>query len=706
MCKSLEPFFEAKGVAIIGASSKVNKLSYGILKNLTLYGYQGEIYPVNPSSTEILGLQCFPNIADVPDPVDLAVIVLPADLVLASVKECAARGIKAITLISGGFKELGERGEEMERAVLEVIQSAGMRMVGPNCVGTMSLYSGLNTTFIDGIPDIGGIGFLSQSGAVLGGIVDLVRDKGIGFAHFSSLGNEADVTETDMIEYLGNDENTTVIAAYVEQIRDGVRFIQVAKEVSQHKPIVLIKAGKTGAGARAVSSHTGSLAGSHSAYQAAFQQSGVIEVQTLSELFEVAQAFTLQPLPTGRRVAILTNSGGPAALASDSLAEHGFEMADLSLSTRQFLQQKLNPSAQVTNPVDMLGGAEPQDYEVAMQSVVADEGVDIIVVILVPQSLVDPVEVALRVSQVAETTNKTVLACFIGDQRVVEPRKVLHANRVPMVVYPDSCGRVLGAMWHYGQWIQKSDRDPFVPDQIQPDRAASLLLAANSVNLGEVFTRPLLQSYGIETVVGGEGRNLEELKNLSSKLGYPVVLKANIKGVLHKSDLGAIRLNIQNEDDLERSLQEMVAEIEIKKPDAEIESYLVERMAPKGHEVIIGMRRDPGFGPVMMFGMGGIFVELIKDVSFRVAPLTLLDALDMIKETKAARLLQGYRGEPKGDVNAVADVILRLSQLALDFPQIEEMEINPLLVLSEGEGAIALDGRVIVNPAFLEKGQD
>lgn len=697
MNKGLRPFFDASGVAIIGASSKPNKLSYGIMKNLTSYGYQGAVYPVNPSATEILGLKCYPSILDVPDPIELAVIVLPAELVLAAVKDCAIRGVQAIILISGGFKELGAHGEALENEVLAVIKSAGMRMIGPNCVGTMSLYTGLNTTFIGGMPQIGGIGFLSQSGAVLGGIVDLVKGKGIGFAHFSSLGNEADVTETDMIEYLEDDPHTTVIAAYVEQIKDGTRFIKVARKVSRTKPIVLIKAGKTTAGARAVSSHTGSLAGAHSAYQAAFRQSGVIEVQNLNDLFDVSQAFALQPLPQGNRVAILTNSGGPAALVSDSLAMHGLQMADLGAETQDKLRLGLNPSAQVANPVDMLGGAEPGDYEAALALVINDPAVDIVVTILVPQSLVNPVEVAKGIIRVAERAQKTVLACFLGDPAVAEPRRVLHANHVPMVVYPESVGSVLGAMWAYAQWRKKPAMEVDLVTDIDGRLAADLLASATERNLGEAFTRTLLKSYGIDIISGAEGKTIAECIQIAEKIGFPVVLKANVRGVLHKSDIGAISLNIKDENSLRQGAEEMAARIRLSMPDAQIESYLVEKMAPKGQEVIVGMRRDPGFGPVMMFGMGGVFVELIKDVAFRIAPLTRMDAEEMIFETKAARMLTGYRGETVSDVPAVIETIVRLSQLAYDFPQIEEIEINPLLVLAAGKGAIALDGRTILN---------
>ena len=701
MQNSLKPFFSAEGVAIIGASSKPNKLSYGIVENLTRYGFKGKIYPVNPVSKEILGLKCYPDILSVPDPVDLAVIVLPAGLVLDVVKDCAKRGIKAVTLISGGFKELGDEGEALENEVLGIIKKNKMRMVGPNCVGTMSLHSGLNTTFISGIPDIGGIGFLSQSGAVLGGVVDLVKGKGIGFAHFSSLGNEADVTETDMIEYLGEDPDTSVISSYVEQIRDGQRFISVAKKVSRKKPIVLLKAGRTLAGARAVSSHTGSLAGSHSAYQAAFLQSGVIEVQSVNDLFDVSQAFALQHLPKGNRVVILTNSGGPAALASDSLANNGLKMADLSIETMATLRASLNPSAQVANPIDMLGGAEPQDYEMAINLVVADPNVDIIVAILVPQSLVDPVAVATKIYEAASKSEKTVIACFMGDPMVAEPRRVLHKNNVPMVVYPESIGIILGAMRHYAKWLEMPEENLPELDNIDKKKVRSILKnAIGQESMGEAQTRPLLAAYGIPQIAGDFAESEEEAVNCAERIGYPVVMKIVSSEILHKSDVGGIHLNIIDTENLKQAYRKMMRDIQTKLPQARINGVLIEQMAPKGQEVIVGMRRDPGFGAMIMFGLGGIYVELFKDVAFRVAPLTRKDALAMIWSTKAGTLLDGYRGSKKADIESVVDTILRISKLAVDFEVIDEIEINPLLVLPEGQGSMALDSRVILRQQY------
>ncbi len=695
MENSLKPFFDSEGVAIIGATNKPNKLSYGIVKNLTLYGFRGGIYPVNPKVDEILGYRCYPDILKVPDPVDLAVIVLPAGIILPVIQDCEKRGIKAITVISGGFKELGAEGEALEEKILQFVKEHNMRMVGPNCVGTMSLHTGLNTTFISGVPDTGGIGFLSQSGAVLGGVVDYVRGKGIGFSHFLSLGNEADVTETDMIEYLADDPHTGVIAAYVEQIRDGQQFIATAKRVTKKKPIVLIKAGRTAAGARAVSSHTGSLAGSHAAYQAAFAQSGVVEVQAVNDLFDVAQAFALQKPPEGNRVAILTNSGGPAALLSDSLANNGFLMADLEEHTMQAISEILNPSAQVANPVDMLGGAEPHEYERTMELLVNDPNVDVVIPILVPQALVNPVEVAEKISQISEKTEKTVIAVMMGDSLVLEPRKLLHHRKVPMVVFPESVGTILRAMKVYGDWLKKPEEEPVVFDNVKTDTVQKII---NDVlhlgSMGEVLTRPLLEAYGIPLIPANTAKDADGAIDVAKEIGYPVVMKINSPDILHKSDLGGIRLGLNDSAAVRQAYQEMISQIQAKMPTARIDGVLVEAMAPKGQEVIIGMKRDPGFGPIMMFGLGGIFVELFKDVSFRVAPLTKSDAYDMIQTTRAGKLLTGYRGQAPADLDAVVDTILRLSQLAVDFEELEEIEINPLLVLETG--CMALDGRVIL----------
>lgn len=699
MTSSLTPFFHPAGVAVIGASSNPHKLSYGIMRNLVNSPYAGGVYPVNPGAAEILGKACYPDISEVPDPVDLAVIVLPVSAIPATLEACGQRGVKAVIIISGGFKEVGAEGEEIELRSLAIIKKYNMRMIGPNCVGLVNLHTGLNTTFIYGLPDPGGIAFMAQSGAVMGGVVDLVQGKKVGFSHFISMGNEADVTETDLMEYLAEDPNVRVIAAYVEQIKDGRRFLEVARRVSRVKPVVLLKGGRSSAGARAVSSHTGSLAGSYAAYQAAFKQAGVIEVTSLTELFEVALAFDFQPLPRGKRAVIITNAGGPAALASDALAANGLTLDDLEPDTRATLRAALNPSAQVGNPVDILGGAEPPDYALCVKTLVKDKNVDIVIPLLVPQALVNPAGVAQAIVDESRNNDKTVLACIVGDLSVDEARLVLHGARIPMYTTAEAMGTVLKHMLNYGSFLEQPAVEPVAPGCIDRVAVEAILTAAHGKeSLGEAYTRPLLAAYGIPQVEGGFAGTAQRAAEIADRVGYPVVMKIVSPQLLHKSDVGGIRLNLADSASVLETYDALMREISAIRPDAELEGVMIEKMAPRGQEVIIGLQRDPGFGPLLMFGLGGIYVELFKDVAFRVAPLTAADARQMITETRAGKLLTGFRGQPPADLDAVVDVILRLSQLALDYPQIVEAEVNPLLVFPEGQGALALDGRVILKP--------
>ena len=696
MQSDLVPFFNPRGVAIVGASSNPGKLSFGIIKNLTQYGYQGAIYPVNPNAKEILGLKCYSDLASVPDPLELVVSVIAGGQTPEVLEACGRRGVRAVTVISGGFREVGTAGEQLERHCLEIARQYGIRLVGPNCVGTMDLHSGLNTTFIYGVPDRGHIGFLSQSGAICGGIVDIVRSKKVGFSNFVSLGNMLDVTETDMMEYLAQDPNTRVITLYIEGIQDGRRFLEISREISKIKPIVILKAGKTQAGAQAVSSHTGSIAGAHAAYQAAFKQAGVIEVGTVAELFDVALALDLQPLSSGKRTAIVTNSGGPAALASDSLAVNGLSLAVLSDESKDYLRGRLNPSAQISNPVDMLGGAEPADYGMALEQMAKDPQVDLLVPILVPQALIKPVEVAQEILRVAASTQKPIAACFMGDQAVVEARQVLHDGGVPMYVFPDVVGTVLGAMSRYGAWRGAERVESELLTGIETAAARDYFEGLpKATNLGEAQTRRLLEYYGIRLVPGRLARTAQEAGEIAGQMGGKVVLKISSPDLLHKTDVGGIRLGLEGREAVENAYTQMLLEISSKAPEAHLEGAMVEMMAPKGQEVIVGMRRDASFGPVVMFGLGGVYVELFADVAFRIAPLGDDDALAMIKETKAGKLLEGFRGSDPGDIRAVCDCLRRLGQLALDFPEIHEVEINPLVVYEQGQGALALDCRAI-----------
>lgn len=697
MTSSLSPFFNAKGVAVLGASTNPRKLSYGIVENLLTHGYAGEVYPVNPNADMILGVKAYPSVLNVPDPVELAVVVLPVAQIIETITQVGERGIKAAVIITGGFKELGPEGAKIELEVKKLADSYNMRVVGPNCVGTIDMNTGLDATFIKGMPDAGPIGFISQSGAIGGGVIDLLIDSHIGFSHFASLGNEMDVSEADMVAYMGEDPNVKVIALYVEGLQNGPRFMEIARKVSRKKPIVFLKAGKNDAGARAVSSHTGSLAGSYAAYESALDQCGVIEVSTIAELFNVAWGLGTQPLPMGNRVAMTTNAGGAAALAADSLDFNGAALATISPEVQARLRTKLNPSAQVGNPVDMLGSVSPEDYLWSLENLDMDNGVDILMPILVPQSLVDTVGVAKAWAEFGRHTQKTLLTCLMGRRSTLESEQLLNKAGVPVYPYPDQTGPVVKGMLKYKEIGGRAAFEPIKVEGIDKHKmAASLALTGGRKAVGEYETRLMLEAYGIENVPGDLAHNAEEAVEIAALAGYPVVLKIAAEGLLHKSDAGGIVLNIKNDEQLRVEYDKLIKHIAEFEPDAEIHGAMVERMAPKGVEVIVGMRRDPTFGPLMMFGMGGTMVELLKDISFRVAPLSEEDINAMIQATIAGRLLNGYRGAPKADIPAVVETIARLSQLALECPEIQEIEVNPLIVYPAGQGALALDSRAVL----------
>lgn len=691
----LDAFFNPTGVAVIGASANPGKLSHGILRNLVSFGYRGAVYPVNPGRDEILGLRCYPTVTAVPDPLELAVIVVPAPVCPAALHECGVRGVKAAIVISGGFRETGPAGQALEEELLEIARAHDMRLIGPNCVGTLDAYTGLDTTFIRTMPEPGDIAFISQSGAICGGILEWTAGKGVGFSRFATLGNSADVTETDLIEALADDPRTKVIVAYLEAIKDGPRFIQVASRVTPDKPILVIKAGTTEAGTRAVSSHTGSLAGAMAAYDAAFRQSGVIRVDGVEDLFNYALALAYGPLPRGGRVAIVTNAGGPASLAADALEKAGLTMPPPSGETRDYLAAHTCSEAQLGNPIDMLGGADAADYEMAINALLADPGYDAVLPILVPQTLVSPAAVAEAIGRASSThPDKPVVTCFMGDEAVREPTIALHKHRIALFQFPEQTARALGVMWRYAG--QKSEGGSQSSDTEVAVGQVRVELPASRTHLGEVEARPVLAAYGIAQPRAELVRSSDEAALQAAQIGFPVALKVVSPDIFHKSEVGGIALNLGSAEAVRTAFGEMMGRVRDRQPDARIEGALVTQMAPPGYEVIVGMRRDPQFGPLLMFGMGGIYVELLKDVAFRVAPFSRTETLAMIAETHAGKLLQGLRGQPPADIDAVAEIIERVAQLALDQPRIREIDINPLIVYPAGQGALAVDVRMVL----------
>ena len=704
----LEVFFTPKGVAVIGASRDESKLNHGIVRNLVEHGYPGPIYPVNPRAEEILGLRCYPTILAVPDPVDLAVIVLPAPLVPQILEACGQRGLKGAVVISSGFREVGSQGAQLEEQLVEIAHRHGMRLIGPNCVGVVDTVTPVDTSFVPAMPLPGQIAFISQSGAICGGIIDWTRGKGVGFSRFVSLGNEADVTETDLLEFLGRDPHTRVIAAYLEGIRDGARFMAVARQVTRHTPLVVLKAGGTHGGARAAFSHTGALSGSEQALRAALRQCGALQVESVGALFDQAQALAYQPLPRGDQIAILTNAGGPGVLAADAMEREGLRLAPLTRETMAFLRDHLPPEANVQDPVDLLGAARGPEYALTLGALLKDPQVHGVVVIYVPPVHVSPDEVAEAIGETLSRSaaEKPVLACFLGQVSVGAAVKTLHRHRIPPYTFPEQAGQAMAALARYRRWLERPLPET-APRSPQLWGARGALPDVDRRSVGEILARArgrraleslealeVLEAYGLPVARAGLVRTAEEAAALAEEIGCPVALKIVSPDILHKSDLGGVALDLPHAAAVRETFALVMNRVKRRSPEARLQGVLVQTMAPPGREVIVGLSRDPQFGPLLMFGLGGIYVEVLEDVSFRIAPISHDEALAMIQEVRAYPLLKGARGERPVDLEAIADCLARVSQLAVDFPRIAELDINPLVVGEEG--AVAVDARVII----------
>ena len=694
----LTPFFSPRGVAVIGASATPGKLGYGVVRNLLQYGYQGGVYPVNPRVEAILGRPCYPDIASVPDPVDLAVIIIPAAAVAAVLQNCARRGIRAVTILSGGFAETGRAGAERQAEIIAIARANDMRFIGPNCVGVLDTYSGLNTTFIEQMPEPGPIAFLSQSGAMGGALIDWAKGQHIGLSHFSSLGNAADVTETDMIIALADDPNTTVITAYIEGIRDGADFMAAARRVTRSKPIIALKVGGTEAGARAVASHTASLAGTDTAYSAAFEQCGILQAQTAEDLFGIALGLAYQPPPRGDRVAIITNAGGPAAIAADALARSGLTLPEPDAATHDALRAAFGPTPQLFNPIDLLGAASTQEFEVAAGILLDSSQYDAILAVLVPNTANDPAGIAAGLARASAGSDKPIYACYMGDVSIRAGRKRLHQLSIPAYAFPENAARALGAARGWQRWL---DEPIHLPEPTAPLPAAireslDRHLDSGRIALGEIDLYPLLETLDFPIPPTALAHSPDEAVSFADQFGYPVVLKIASPDILHKSDVDGVRINQVAAAEVAAAYRDLLRQMQFALPEAQLSGVLVQKMAGSGAEVIVGMRRDPTFGPMLMFGGGGVYVEALKDVAFRIVPLTRADALAMIEETVAGRLLAKPRGGSPGDIDAVVELILKVADLALAAPELDEFELNPVIVHPVGRGATAVDVRAFI----------
>jgi acetyltransferase len=694
----LETFFTPDSVAVIGASRDEEKLGYAVLHNIQKAGFPGQLYPVNPKADEILGLPAYPSVLEIPDPVDLAIIVIPQKYVLGALEECGQKGIPSVVIISAGFREAGREGLEAELKLVEIAEDYGIRLIGPNCLGVINTSSPLNATFATDIPPAGPMAFMSQSGALGTAVLDMAMAGHIGFSKFVSLGNKADVSEIDLLEAWGQDPESRVILIYVEGVPNGQEFIRVAKRVTRDKPVVAIKSGVTASGSRAVSSHTGSLAGSEAAYKAAFNQAGIIRATSMEALFDYARAFAYQPLLMGDNIAIVTNAGGPGILATDALEHHGLEIPRLSGETTEALTDYLPGAASAVNPVDVLGDALADRYEEAIRLVVDDPTVHGVIVILTPQAMTEIEKTAHAIGRMAQQADKPILACFMGEARVKPGIDVLWDYGVPNYPFPERAAAALGAMREYRR--EKERRIfgvvPTIVDREPVEALFKRVREEGRVSIGDAEAWEVLRAYGFRVPKSELAKTPKEAVEIADRLGYPVVMKIASPDILHKTDVGGVKVNLRSPGDVRDAFDLMIYRAGRYVPGARVWGCQVQEMVRGGREVLVGMSRDPQFGPLVAFGLGGIYVEALKDVAFRIAPFSPREADEMIREIRAYPLLEGVRGEPPADHAAMADALLRISQLVTDFPEIVELDINPLMVFEEGEGAMAIDMRLVL----------
>ncbi len=694
----LESFFQPRSVAVIGASREAGKLGHDVLKNLVDYNYSGVLYPVNPKGEPILGLTCYKSVRDIPGEVDLAVIVIPAKFTLDAVKECAAKKVRALIIITAGFKEMGREGAELEKKVTDVARAGGMRIVGPNCLGLINTQFNLNASFAAGMPEKGDVAFMSQSGAFGTAVLDWAIGERLGLSKFVSVGNKADVDETSLLEAIGADPDTGVILGYVESVQDGPGFMRVARRVTRQKPVIIFKSGHSAAGAKAASSHTGALAGSDNAYNSAFKQCGILRAREVVDMFDWGLAFSCQKGIKGPNIALVTNAGGPGIIATDAVERSRLKMAQISKETVDALRGVLPPAANFYNPIDVLGDAKADRYDFAIRAALKDPNVDGVVVVLTPQTSTEPVPTAEAIVKAAREFGKPIVAAFMGGPRTQEGFRYLMDHRIPAYHFPERAVSAMDALYRQRMWVESPQGEVPVFNVDRKAVAARFkeARASGHLQLGEQEAREVIAAYGFRLPSSVLCPTADEAVAAAVKIGFPIVMKISSPDILHKSDVGGVKVGLQNEKEVREAFAAMMENVRRKMPKADIRGVLIQQMVKGGRETILGMTKDPQFGPMIMFGLGGIYVEVLKDVSFRIAPLTRADAETMVSEIRSIALLKGVRGQAPADLDAVVDGLLRLSQLASDFPEIVEIDLNPFLAFARGEGAMAVDARIVL----------
>jgi acetate---CoA ligase (ADP-forming) len=700
--RKLQALFEPTSIAVIGASARPDSVGQAVFRNLLLNGYTGTIFPVNPKHGSIMGVKAYPSVLEIDADVDMAILIIPASGVSAVLDQCAQKGIHSAIVISAGFKETGGDGVKLEAQIRDQAREAGIALLGPNCLGLINtdLAISMNASFARSMAQPGNIAFMSQSGALCTSILDYAGSQNIGFSKFISFGNKADVDENDLLRYLGQDPQTQVILMYVEDLSNGLDFIHIAREITSEqeitKPILALKSGRTAEGARAAASHTGSMAGTDEVYDALMAQAGVLRVDTVQELFDYAMAFADQPMPRSDRIAIVTNAGGPGIMATDACVRQGLELADLSDETCKILTAALPAAASVKNPVDVLGDAQHDRYQATLEAVLKDDNVDGLVVILTPQNMTDIEEIARGITRLDPDCGKPILTSFMGGADVAAGVQILRQHGVPHYPFPEGASRVLRAMRKYRRWLdrERTYERIFDVDRGKVQKIFTKAREEGRTQLPEMEALQVLEAYGFPVLKSGLAATSGDLPTICDQVGFPLVMKIASPDILHKTDIGGVEVGVPDLESAEKVFARMTATVRQHYPDANLWGIEIQQMALPGREVILGATRDPKFGPILMFGMGGIYTEALKDVTFRLAPLRQLAARHMLEEIRGRKILEGIRGEVPADFDAIQECLERLSQLVIEFPVIEELDINPLIAY--GEGAAVADARIIL----------
>jgi acetate---CoA ligase (ADP-forming) len=700
MNRSLDALFRPRSVAVIGASRRRGSIAGEVFHNLVSRGFPGPVYPINPASRAVQSVRAYPSLDEVPDEVDLAVLVVPQRSVLEAALACAKKGVRGLIVITAGFAEIGPEGRKLQDDLVKLVRSNGMRMLGPNCLGLLNADPAieLNATFAPTWPPEGPVAIASQSGAVGLALLDYAKDLGIGISHFASTGNKADLSGNDLLEYWEDDPATRIVLLYLESFGNPIRFMQIARRVSRKKPILVVKSGRTAAGARAASSHTGALAGMDVAVDALLGQAGVIRTDTMEQLFDLTTLLANQPVPAGARVAILTNAGGPGIMASDVCESRGLELPELSPQTVEALRSFLPKAASVGNPVDMLASAPAASYDRALRILLADNRIDSALILFVPPIVTEATEVADAIRRAATNATKPVQVCLLGTHGVPAALDVLRKAKVPAYAFPEGAVLALARAVRYGQWLQRPEGHIPEVTNISMERAREIVERQECGWLSPGDARELLAAYGIRVPKTHVVKSSAEAARAQEAIGLPVAIKLVSRGIVHKTEVGGVLLNLASPGEARRAFESMEKNLSACGLREKMEGAVVQEMVTGGVEAYVGMTQAPGFGALLGFGIGGVNVELWKDVVFRVHPLSDIDAREMVDKIRGKALLDGFRGAPPADKDALIDAIHRVDRMVGDHPQIQELDLNPLVALPPGQGVVAVDARIRIGP--------